>query len=107
MRAPRGTRFSAWICPPYATTTAVELSSTWPDPSFGGAFLPDARTVGANGFNARWTISSLARSYPQKWRDSAADSIASVGAYRRSHIRAPSPPAQDDSEDEIVVNDPG
>ena len=54
---------------PLGGETVVELTAPWPDPSFGGAFLPEKRAVTASGFTARWSISSLARSYPQKWRD--------------------------------------
>lgn len=54
---------------PLGGETIVELSSPWSAPSFGGAFLPESRAVNASGFTARWSISSLARSYPQKLRD--------------------------------------
>ncbi|HEX2060633.1 MAG TPA: cell envelope integrity protein CreD [Thermoanaerobaculia bacterium] len=54
---------------PLGGETVVELKAPWPDPSFGGAYLPETRSVTASGFTARWTISSLARSYPQKWRE--------------------------------------
>jgi inner membrane protein len=55
---------------PLGGETVVELSSPWPDPSFGGAYLPESRSVTANGFKARWSVSSLARSFPQQWRSS-------------------------------------
>ncbi|HUR82653.1 MAG TPA: cell envelope integrity protein CreD [Thermoanaerobaculia bacterium] len=54
---------------PLGRETVVELSSNWPDPSFGGAFLPESRRVTPQGFTARWSLSSLARSYPQQWRE--------------------------------------
>lgn len=54
---------------PLGGETVVDLTSRWSDPSFTGAFLPESRSVTENGFNARWRISSLARSYPQTWRD--------------------------------------
>ena len=45
---------------PVGSDTQVELSSNWPHPSFGGQFLPVARKVGAQGFEAKWRVSSLA-----------------------------------------------
>lgn len=54
---------------PLGSETVVEMTSPWPDPSFTGAFLPESRTVTPRGFTARWSISSLARSYPQRWRE--------------------------------------
>lgn len=54
---------------PFGRETIVDLESSWPSPSFSGAFLPERRTVGEKGFSARWRISWLGRSYPQQWRD--------------------------------------
>lgn len=66
---------------PLGGETVVELTSPWPDPSFGGAYLPETRSVTPNGFRARWSVSSLARSYPQKWREgSAADHARAANA---------------------------
>ncbi len=45
---------------PLAVENAVTLKSDWPHPSFGGEFLPLTRTVSAEGFDARWSVSSLA-----------------------------------------------
>jgi inner membrane protein len=36
------------------------MRSDWPHPSFGGRFLPASREVAADGFSARWSVSSLA-----------------------------------------------
>ncbi|MCB1321908.1 MAG: cell envelope integrity protein CreD [Leptospiraceae bacterium] len=41
---------------PAAENTTIELTSNWPDPSFVGDMLPTARTINADGFNARWQI---------------------------------------------------
>ncbi|MEP7296283.1 MAG: cell envelope integrity protein CreD [Burkholderiales bacterium] len=51
---------------PVADTTAVVLDSDWPHPSFAGRFLPNERTVSAQGFKANWQLSSLATSAPQE-----------------------------------------
>lgn len=66
---------------PLGGDTVVQMTSPWPDPSFSGAYLPESRTVTANGFKARWSVSSLARSYPQHWRstgDSESNALASI-----------------------------
>lgn len=45
---------------PLADITDAELHGNWPDPSFGGGFLPRERQVDRQGFQAHWTISALA-----------------------------------------------
>ncbi len=52
---------------PMARETDVELDAPWPDPSFGGAFLPEERTVTESGFQASWRVLSLHREVPQHW----------------------------------------
>jgi inner membrane protein len=46
---------------PLAKQTDVAVSSTWPHPSFSGAFLPKMREVKDSGFSASWSIPELAR----------------------------------------------
>ena len=53
---------------PLGKSTRVELNSSWPSPSFDGAFLPDDRTIGQEGFHASWEVLNLNRSYPQSFR---------------------------------------
>jgi inner membrane protein len=65
---------------PLGGETVVELTSPWPDPSFTGAFLPESRRVTPRGFTARWSISSLARSYPQRWREWDEESTSALSA---------------------------
>lgn len=50
---------------PVGRISTVEMNSDWPDPSFGGAFLPDGAEISEDGFAASWTIPHLARSLPQ------------------------------------------
>lgn len=52
---------------PAARETRMSLSSNWPHPSFGGAFLPDERQVTPAGFEATWKVPHLARSVPEAW----------------------------------------
>ncbi|MCB0559517.1 MAG: cell envelope integrity protein CreD [Lewinellaceae bacterium] len=51
---------------PFGKSTTVTIQSSWPDPSFEGAFLPDSRTVSADGFSASWQVLQLNRNYPQQ-----------------------------------------
>jgi inner membrane protein len=52
---------------PAGAKTQISLSSTWKNPSFEGAFLPDERMIDEKGFNARWNVLQLNRNYPQQW----------------------------------------
>jgi len=54
----RGNRSLSLV--PQAGDTRWTVRSSWPSPSFGGAFLPAGRTVGATGFDARYRIGNLA-----------------------------------------------
>ena len=51
---------------PFGKETNVSLTSSWVNPSFEGSFLPDKRSVGANGFSADWKVLHLNRNYPQQ-----------------------------------------
>jgi inner membrane protein len=58
---------------PAGEETWVDLSSPWPSPSFGGAYLPGEREVGDEGFSARWRVPYLGRNLPQAWLDAGVD----------------------------------
>ena len=45
---------------PRGVDTRWTVKSSWPNPSFGGDFLPTARTVKADGFTATYAIPNLA-----------------------------------------------
>ena len=45
---------------PHAGDTHWAVTSSWPHPSFGGSFLPGARTLGGEGFSADYRIGNLA-----------------------------------------------
>lgn len=51
---------------PFGKSTTASIQSSWPDPSFEGAFLPDDRNVSADGFSANWHVLQLNRNYPQQ-----------------------------------------
>ena len=68
---------------PVGDQSTIRIAGNWPHPEFAGAFLPDERDVSETGFEARWLVSKLARSYPGAWRighnsASASDSLITV-----------------------------
>lgn len=52
---------------PVGKETSVAMNSSWEDPSFNGAFLPDSHDISDDGFVANWNVLHLNRNYPQKW----------------------------------------
>jgi inner membrane protein len=58
---------------PTGRETKIEASSSWPDPSFTGANLPDLRTVKDSGFIADWRVLALNRTFPQQWKTDTYD----------------------------------
>ena len=58
-----GTQSLAFV--PLGIENQMTLSADWPHPSFGGSFLPERREIGDGGFDASWTLSSLATSARQ------------------------------------------
>lgn len=63
---------------PVGKTTDVIMKSTWNNPSFSGAFLPDKRSIADSGFSANWNILHLNRNYPQSWTGSKYSTNESV-----------------------------
>jgi inner membrane protein len=55
---------------PVGKMTTVQVSSSWASPSFSGHFLPESRTVTAQGFTATWRVLHLNRSIPQAFSTS-------------------------------------
>ena len=55
---------------PVGESNVVKIDSSWPSPSFNGAFLPTTREVNKDGFSANWKILHLNRNYPQFWEGS-------------------------------------
>ncbi|MEO8810415.1 MAG: cell envelope integrity protein CreD, partial [Rhodanobacter sp.] len=54
---------------PLARSTDASMHAPWHDPSFVGAALPLEHRLDAGGFNARWHLLDLNRSYGQHWTD--------------------------------------
>ena len=74
-----GSESAAFV--PLGSSTEVEISSSWPHPSFGGRFLPSEREVRDSGFLARWRLSSLATSAQAQTKNQ--DSLCPIGADRQ------------------------
>ena len=68
---------------PVGKETTLRLSAPWDTPSFTGAFLPEAREVRADGFDAEWRVLHLNRNYPQTFTGGFGGStrLASRDAY--------------------------
>ena len=54
---------------PLAENTSVQLTSSWPDPSFSGGFLPTGSDITPKGFSASWDVSSLRSGIPAVWEE--------------------------------------
>jgi inner membrane protein len=65
---------------PMAATTKVTLRSSWPHPSFAGAFAPIEPQVSAQGFDARWQVLEINRPVPQSWRDASVSATTLLGS---------------------------
>ena len=56
---------------PVGDATLFRLASSWPHPSFTGAWLPDARTITADGFEATWRTTHFATGGQAAWQKQA------------------------------------
>jgi inner membrane protein len=74
---------------PLGGETRVQLSSTWPSPSFDGAFLPSDRSVSEEGFDASWYVLSLNRGYGQSWIRGNVESYAFLDSLFRVELMIP------------------
>jgi inner membrane protein len=75
---------------PAAGDTRWSVKSTWPSPSFAGDFLPVARSVGANGFEATYRIGNLALG---RSLVSTGDSVAAPASDKIPAAASPAPSA--------------
>jgi inner membrane protein len=67
---------------PAGKATRVTLNSPWADPSFGGAYLPAKRSVGAGGFTAEWEIAHFSRGFGQSWSNRTLASDEMIKKFR-------------------------
>ncbi|MFP4289556.1 MAG: cell envelope integrity protein CreD [Bacteroidales bacterium] len=63
---------------PVGKETHVEMVSSWPDPSFTGAFLPNNHKISDEGFTAAWKILEYNRNFPQVFTHPSFDLSESV-----------------------------
>lgn len=66
---------------PSARATSVELSSSWPHPSFSGADLPQYTQVKDSGFAAVWKTMAYKSSVPLQWSDDAFNVTHATNAF--------------------------
>lgn len=69
---------------PTGASTAVRLTSTWPDPSFMGAFLPVERQIDGSGFRATWQVAQYGRTFPSAWTDARGGGVPEAADFARS-----------------------
>jgi inner membrane protein len=51
--------------------TTARVTGDWAHPGFAGAYLPDTREIGDEGFSAVWRVPYLARGVPARWIEGA------------------------------------
>lgn len=69
---------------PVGAQSTVRLTSSWPDPSFFGTFLPAERKVTRDGFEAVWQISYYGRNFPQQWTSQTTEPALTPGGVEAS-----------------------
>jgi len=76
---------------PQAGDTRWTVHSSWPSPSFGGEFLPAARSVGDHGFEATYRVGNLAlgRSLVSTGDAGASNVVERVAAPRADYAATP------------------
>jgi len=78
---------------PIAEETTAHLSSPWAHPSFGGRFLAAERSVTAQGFDARWRVSSLVTSAREQVRAGLSGRGGAVDVASSADVAASAAPA--------------
>lgn len=71
---------------PFGKTTDVSVKSSWKDPSFMGAFLPDSKKITEDGFKASWRILDLNRGYPQSFLGDDIAMLSSSSPFPRAQL---------------------
>jgi len=54
---------------PLGKDSLINISASWPDPSFQGKWLPSSRQVTKDGFTSTWQIPYLGRNFPQQMKN--------------------------------------
>lgn len=76
---------------PIADETTAHLQSPWAHPSFGGRFLAAERRIDAQGFDARWRVSSLVTSARDQVRTGLLDPAATASSGAAVRVDAARP----------------
>jgi len=66
---------------PVGAASSLTLTGDWPHPGFVGGALPGERQVTPTGFTAHWTLSYLARGFPQNWTEATESQPSGTQAY--------------------------
>lgn len=81
----RGSRSLSLV--PRGGQTRWDVSSTWPNPSFSGAFLPEKPAISGKGFKASYTIDKLALGEaPVATEEAGPPLIEGGGAYENLRV---------------------
>ena len=54
---------------PVGSDTTMQLTSSWPHPSFVGGPLPETRSMNGSGFTALWRVPYFGRGFSRSWTD--------------------------------------
>jgi inner membrane protein len=69
---------------PIGKTTKVNVTSSWDNPSFTGAFLPTQRTINNKGFDATWEVAYFGRNFPQNWLNYESSTLNIINSFNQS-----------------------
>jgi inner membrane protein len=69
---------------PVGASSSLTLAGDWPHPGFFGGTLPAERQVTQTGFTAHWTLSYLARGFPQHWAEATESQPGANPGYESS-----------------------
>ena len=73
---------------PIGNSSSVDISSNSCSPSFTGAFLPNERNIGENGFTADWQVIALNKTFAQKaYQDDFNNNILSDALYKYTRVK--------------------
>jgi inner membrane protein len=74
---------------PVGAASTLTLTGDWPHPGFVGGTLPGERQVTPTGFTAHWTLSYLARGFPQHWTEATEGQPTANQSYDGAGYDAP------------------
>lgn len=93
-----GSRLLSFL--PFAAQMNVKLNSSWPNPSFEGAFIPNDKHSTKEGFDATWKVLELNRNYGQY----GLDNFINGNADSQNEVYMPDRISPENSEGAFGVN---